>query len=137
LNPDLKKVAWTEKEEILIVQMRANLGNRWAKIARALPGRSDNDVKNRWYGKKNHQQQQKSFFFISSFFVKLTFDSLFLVWFLFLASLRKRVDEDGDPSILLPKKKRAKDKKKNNKKNNKTTSKRKRKLCKFFSARNN
>ena len=57
--------------------MRAELGNRWAKIARALPGRSDNDVKNCWYN-----------------------------------SLRKRVDEDGDPSILLPKKKRAKDIKK-------------------------
>tara|TARA_B110000211_G_C13687516_1_gene381566 strand:- start:320 stop:490 length:171 start_codon:yes stop_codon:yes gene_type:complete len=54
--------------------------------------------------------------------------------FLFLGQLRKRVDEDGDPSILLPKKKRAKDKKKTNKKNNKTTSKRKRKLCKFFNA---
>jgi hypothetical protein len=56
--------------------------------------------------------------------------------FLFLAWLRKRVDEDGDPSILLPKKKRAKDKKKNNKKTNKPTSKRKRKLCKFFNKQN-
>ena len=52
--------------------------------------------------------------------------------FLFLDQLRKRVDEDGDPSILLPKKKRAKDKKKNNKKTKKPTSKRKRELGKVF-----
>lgn len=33
----------------MLVAQQARFGNRWATIARDLPGRCENDVKNRWY----------------------------------------------------------------------------------------
>jgi len=48
LDPAINKEKWTPAEDTLLVEAHTRLGSRWSALARLLPGRGENHIKNRW-----------------------------------------------------------------------------------------
>ncbi|GKA19061.1 transcription factor MYB62-like protein [Tanacetum coccineum] len=48
LKPDIKRGNLTPQEQLLILELHSEWGNRWSKIAHHMPGRTGNEIRNFW-----------------------------------------------------------------------------------------
>ncbi|KAF1889987.1 hypothetical protein Lal_00025317, partial [Lupinus albus] len=59
LRPDIKKDSWSEEEERRLVETHAKVGNRWCEIAKCIPGRTENAIKNHWNATIRRQNSKR------------------------------------------------------------------------------
>lgn len=78
LQDGLKKEPWTPKEDEILIQEFNKIGPKWSKMVDKLPGRSGNDIKNRW-----HKHLYKKTFDLTGNEKTTNFDELFVDQFSF------------------------------------------------------
>lgn len=59
LDPSVKKTEWTQEEDLSLLQLFETMPNKWAKIARQIPGRTENMVKVRWNALNRQAKKRK------------------------------------------------------------------------------
>lgn len=59
LNPRLKHSEFTPTEDATIWRLFATIGSQWAKMSKVIPGRTDNNLKNRFHNLKRQLQREE------------------------------------------------------------------------------
>mmetsp|Transcript_36044 Transcript_36044/g.78916 ORF Transcript_36044/g.78916 Transcript_36044/m.78916 type:complete len:492 (+) Transcript_36044:221-1696(+) len=58
LNPRLKSSEWTPVEDATIFRLYDTTGSQWAKMAKMIPGRTDNGIKNRFHNLRRQLERE-------------------------------------------------------------------------------
>lgn len=58
LNPRLKVADWTPVEDATVFHLYNSIGSHWAKMAKVIPGRTDNGIKNRFHNIRRQYERE-------------------------------------------------------------------------------
>lgn len=61
LSPDIKRDKWSLREELTLMRRHQELGNQWALIAKRIPGRTENQVKNKFNSLIKRIREEKTY----------------------------------------------------------------------------
>ncbi|MED6169911.1 hypothetical protein PIB30_025647 [Stylosanthes scabra] len=56
LQPNIRKGPWSTEEDMMLIKLHKEIGNKWVEISRRMEGRSDNSIKNHWNGIKRRRR---------------------------------------------------------------------------------
>lgn len=59
LDSSIKKSDWTEEEDKVLFELQRVIGNKWSEIAKVIPGRSENGLKNRFNSRNRNIYYEK------------------------------------------------------------------------------
>ncbi|CAG9323021.1 unnamed protein product [Blepharisma stoltei] len=58
LNPEIRRGNWTDEEDVRLLELHKELGNKWSNIAKQVGGRTECSVKNRIKSLLNKKRQE-------------------------------------------------------------------------------
>ncbi|XP_030532655.1 transcription factor MYB108-like [Rhodamnia argentea] len=96
LRPQVRRGNISLEEQLIILELHSRWGNRWSKIAKHLPGRTDNEIKNYWRTRVQKQAKQLKCDVNSQQFR----DTMRYVWMPRLAERIRAAESKGRPACL-------------------------------------
>ncbi|XP_058741329.1 transcription factor MYB118-like [Vicia villosa] len=60
VRPDIEKGPWSKEEDMTLIKAHKEVGNKWTEIAKRLPRRTENTVRNHWNNTKKRLYSKKA-----------------------------------------------------------------------------